>query len=136
MAESLPPDQQKRMGSDIFKKPSEGVEVCVLPKRAGQALASPAPTERSSIGETRNGRDILLAAAEGVADAGAHIAAKSGVAESVLIALVEEIGGAGVELYAAGELVVGGEVEAGVAGIACEAEAEEVAIGADAGEVA
>jgi hypothetical protein len=54
----------------------------------------------------------------------------------VLILLVEEVGDAPVERKASVEVVACGDVETGVAGIAGEAEAVEVAVGADSGEIA
>src|SRR5258708_14347110 len=50
--------------------------------------------------------------------------------------LVEEISGAGVKRNAVANVVVGGDVEAGVAGIAGEAESEKIRVGANAGEIA
>src|SRR4029077_3801999 len=78
----------------------------------------------------------LFPPAEAVVHAEAEIAAEGGEADGLLISLVEEVGDASVERDAAAEVVTGGEIETGVAGIASEAEAVEVAVGADAGEVA
>ena len=75
-------------------------------------------------------------AAEGVAHSRAHIAAKRGVTESVLILLVEEICGAGVKRYAVAYAVAAGQIEARIAGISFEAEAKEIAVGADASKIA
>src|SRR6266849_147566 len=80
-------------------------------------------------------RNSVLAA-EAIAHAQAKVAAERGVADGVLILLVEEVGDAAVEGEAAGEVVAGREVEAGIAGIAGDAEPQEVAVGAPARKVA
>src|SRR6266849_2939204 len=80
-------------------------------------------------------RNSVLAA-EAIAHAQAIVAAQRGVADRVLIFLVEEVGDAAVEGEAAGEGVAGREVEAGIAGIAGDAEPQEVAVGAPARKVA
>src|SRR5258708_51696 len=120
MALSLPPLQQKRMGSSDVNKISKSYKPC---REGAQHVAL---LRRKS----------LVPAAKAVVHAGAHVAAESGVAQSILIMLVEEISGAGVKRNAVANVVVGGDVEAGVAGIAGEAESEKIRVGANAGEIA
>src|SRR5271157_1611471 len=79
---------------------------------------------------------LSVMAGELVAKAEAVIAAQGGIAEGVLILLVEEVGGAGGESEAARDVVIGREIEPGVARIARKAEAQEIAVGALPGEVA
>ena len=71
-----------------------------------------------------------------VFDADARVAAQRGEADYVLILLVEEIGGAREERQAAADGVAAGDVEAGVARVAGEAETEKIAVCARAAEVA
>src|SRR5260370_3608587 len=77
-----------------------------------------------------------VAADETVVEAEAEIAAKRGETDGVLVLLVEEISDAASEGHAAGNEIAGGEIEPRVAGIVSQAEAQEIAVGADAGEVA
>ena len=81
---------------------------------------------------------MLILAAEAVVHANAHIAAECGIAERVLIQPIEKIGGPGIDRDAASEVVTGGEIETGVAGISCEIESDKkkVTIGAHAGKIA
>src|SRR5258708_16544035 len=120
MALSLPPLQQKRMGWREVNKMYKSYKAW---REGAQHVA---PLRRKSSVPT----------AETEVHAGAHVAAESGVAQSILIMLVEEISGAGVKRNAVANVVVGGDVEAGVAGIAGEAESEKIRVGANAGEIA
>src|SRR5690242_5781855 len=120
MALSLPPLQQKRMGSGEVKKVSKKYESC----QEGAQHAAPLH------------RKMLIAAGAAIVEAEAKIAAEGGKADRFLILFVEKIGDAAVERKAAGEIVGGGEIETGIAGIASDAEAIEIAIGADTGEIA
>ena len=79
---------------------------------------------------------ILVASGELVFEADADVAAQGGDADYFLIAAVEKVGGAHVEREATRKCVAGGEIKASIAGIACEAEAEKVAVGARPAEVA
>ena len=63
----------------------------------------------------------LVATGELVFDADADVAAQGRIADGVLVVLVEQVGGAGVEGYAARECVTARYVEAGVARIATRA---------------
>src|SRR5260370_1366906 len=99
MALSLPPLQQKRMGSSDVNKISKSYKPC---REGAQHVAL---LRRKS----------LVPAAKAVVHAGAHVAAESGVAQSILIMLVEEISGAGVKRNAVAHVVWGGDVEARVA---------------------
>src|ERR1700751_5865413 len=81
-------------------------------------------------------RRLLHFPAEAVAHADTEFATESGVAECVLIRLVEEIGRAEIGGNAASELIRGRQVEAGVTGRVVESEAKKVAVGALAGKIA
>ena len=78
----------------------------------------------------------LVAAGELVFEADADVAAEGWDADHLLVVAVEEVGGADVEGKTALERVAAGDVEAGVACVACEAKAEKIAVGARAAEVA
>src|SRR5579864_6540868 len=75
-------------------------------------------------------------AGEAVVQAYTDIAAQGGVADGVLVGVVEEVGGAGVERDAASNGVAGGNVEARVTGIAGQAEKEKITVGARTAEIA
>src|ERR1700687_1184947 len=90
------------------------------------------------------GSSALVLTAEAVVHAYADVAAQGWVADYVLILLVQEIGYAGVDGNAAEEIEGCGEVKPAIAGILRDArteagardpEAEEIAVGANAGEI-
>ena len=90
------------------------------------------------------GSSALVLTAEAVVHAYADVAAQGWIADYVLILLVQEIGYAGVDGSAAEEAEGCGEVKSAVAGILRDAraeagagdpEAEEIAVGAHAGEI-
>src|SRR5580704_10492012 len=140
MALSLPPLQQKRMGSDIFQNLPRTLDLADC--RIGRGKPRPyrdlrlAEKGAMNCAPTTVKRLWLVAAAEGVADAGLDIAAKSRVAQGILVLLVEKILRARVERHAVADVVVRGDIEERVAWIAGEAEAEKVRVGANSGEIA
>src|SRR5882724_3539024 len=77
----------------------------------------------------------LVPTGETVVEAEAEIAAERGKADGVLIMLVEEIRHAAREGDAARDEVAGCEIEARVAGIVGDGQAEKITVGADAGKV-
>src|SRR6266478_9766716 len=98
MALSLPPDQQKRMGCVILK-------LLLLRITAGRQDAG-----------VMGWRHLVLTA-EAVVHADADVAGERGIANDILILLIEEIGDAGVDGYAAEQIEAGREVEPAIAGV-------------------
>src|SRR4029077_6523136 len=142
MALSLPPDQQKRMGSDMVMHAIQQI-VCerlaqhaALQRRNGDEHR--AKVGRSSAAPIQGRRRTLplVFTGEAVIHADADVAAERGVTDGVLVLLVEEVGGAGVERDATAYGVAASNVEAGVAGIARQAEEEKIAVGAHTAEIA
>src|SRR5271170_1438971 len=91
----------------------------------------------------------LVVPAASVADAGTHVAALRGIADRVLLLLVEEICGTSVERDAVANSVAAGQIEAGVSGVvedtrtdanrpggSVELCAKKIAVGAHSGEIA
>ena len=63
------------------------------------------------------GLTALVLASEAIVDSYANVAAQGWETDGVLILLVQDVGGAGVERNAAAEVVAAGDIEAGIAGI-------------------
>ena len=120
MALSLPPLQQKRMGSDFVKKNSLSRRSC----QVGAPAAAGAPTQKR-----------LVSASEAIFEAEAVVTTQGGKADGVLVLLVKKIGDATRERNTASDEITGGDVEARVARVAREAQTVEVAVPARAGEV-
>ena len=73
-----------------------------------------------------------VSSSETVVEAETEIAAERREAEGVLVLLVEKVGDTASEGNATSDEIASGKIEARVAGIVSQTEAEKIAVGADA----
>src|SRR5438034_3326550 len=128
MALSLPPLQQKSIGSGVDIKCSKNVCSC---RDGAQRPLTPLETSAAPLQQRS-----LVPAIELVSHAGAHIASERGKADGVLILLVEKVGSAGVEREATAHVIARRQIESRVAWVFKLGGAGEIAVGAASGEIA